>query len=61
MNLAYWPLTSPSPPVVIATIAAVLLCGACMFFVLWLTVLASQIFAENEKNKVQKKFDLNDN
>ena len=32
-----------------------------MFFVYWLTVLASQICAENEKNKVQEKFVLDDN
>ena len=54
--------TIPPWAVVVATIAAVLLCAACMFFVYWLTVLASQICAENEKNKVQEKFVLlNDN
>ena len=53
--------TIPPWAVVVATIAAVLLCAACMFFVYWLTVLASQICAENEKSKVQKIFVLNDN
>ena len=48
--------TIPDWAVIVATIAAVLLCAACIFFVYALTVLASQIVAENEeKNKVQAR------